>query len=91
VEGPSGLSFSRHSFTSPVPLAEQMRPSDLTHYFGQEHVLGQDKVLRMLLEKRDIPSMILWGPPGCGKVLTSNMKQIYYIPFKGYSMLLDEL
>jgi putative ATPase len=69
----SGASNFRHNFTSHIPLAEQMRPSDLTHYFGQEHVLGQDKVLRTLLEKRDIPSMILWGPPGCGKVLLNQV------------------
>ncbi|PNF22467.1 hypothetical protein B7P43_G15067 [Cryptotermes secundus] len=66
IEVPSSSSF-RQTFTSPVPLAEQMRPTDLTNYFGQEHVLGLHKVLRTLLEKRDIPSMILWGPPGCGK------------------------
>ncbi|GFG35197.1 hypothetical protein Cfor_11687 [Coptotermes formosanus] len=73
MEGPSGSSSFRQSFTSPVPLAEQMRPSDLTHYFGQEHVLGQDKVLRTLLEKRDVPSMILWGPPGCGKTTLAHI------------------
>jgi putative ATPase len=69
----SSTSNFRHNLTSPVPLAEQMRPSDLTHFVGQEHVLGQDKVLRMLLEKRDVPSMILWGPPGCGKVLLNQV------------------
>lgn len=67
IEVPSASSFHQ-SFTSHVPLAEQMRPTDLANYFGQEHVLGLHKVLRTLLEKKDIPSMILWGPPGCGKV-----------------------
>lgn len=45
-----------------------MRPSTLFDYVGQEHVLGPNKILRQLLEKHEIPSMILWGPPGCGKV-----------------------
>ena len=57
------------SITSGVPLAEQLRPDCLDDYVGQEHVLGVDKILRLLLDKHDIPSMILWGPPGCGKVL----------------------
>lgn len=52
---------------SNIPLAEQMRPSTLFDYVGQEHVLGANKILRQLLEKQEIPSMILWGPPGCGK------------------------
>lgn len=50
-----------------------MRPSDLACYFGQEHVLGQNKVLRSLLEKKDIPSMVLWGPPGCGKTTLAHI------------------
>lgn len=45
-----------------------MRPNSLEEYVGQHHVLGKDKILRQLLVKKDIPSMILWGPPGCGKV-----------------------
>uniref|UniRef100_A0A1B6C8Q5 UBZ4-type domain-containing protein n=1 Tax=Clastoptera arizonana TaxID=38151 RepID=A0A1B6C8Q5_9HEMI len=55
------------STSSTVPLAEQMRPSTLEDYVGQSHVLGHNKVLRSLLEQNVIPSMILWGPPGCGK------------------------
>jgi putative ATPase len=51
-----------------VPLAEQLRPTNLDEYVGQEKVLGKNQMLRKLLEKRQIPSMILWGPPGCGKV-----------------------
>nr|CAD7460206.1 unnamed protein product [Timema tahoe] len=64
---------------STVPLAEQMRPVDLTCFVGQNHVLGQDKVLRTLLQKQDIPSMILWGPPGCGKVMRYTTSSLLYI------------
>jgi len=56
------------SLKNSTPLAEQMRPLDISGYVGQDHVLGADKVLRILLDKHEIPSMILWGPPGCGKV-----------------------
>lgn len=50
------------------PLADKMRPCTLQHYMGQEKVLGEDTMLRKLLQANDIPSIILWGPPGCGKV-----------------------
>ena len=51
-----------------VPLAEQMRPLTLEDYVGQDQAVGRDKLLRSLLDSHQIPSMIFWGPPGCGKV-----------------------
>lgn len=50
------------------PLAERLRPDTLGDYVGQERVLGAQTLLRSLLESHEIPSLILWGPPGCGKV-----------------------
>ncbi|ELU14678.1 hypothetical protein CAPTEDRAFT_227011 [Capitella teleta] len=50
-----------------IPIAEQLRPTCFSEYSGQEKVLGENQALRKLLEKQQIPSMILWGPPGCGK------------------------
>lgn len=50
------------------PLADKMRPASLQDYRGQDKVLGEDTMLRKLLQANDIPSIILWGPPGCGKV-----------------------
>lgn len=50
-----------------APLAEKVRPRNLDEYIGQEHILGKGKVLRQLIETDQIPSMILWGPPGVGK------------------------
>ena len=55
---------------SNVPLAERMRPLTLGDYIGQEQAIGRKKLLRSLFEANKIPSMILWGPPGCGKVKT---------------------
>ncbi|XP_053322830.1 ATPase WRNIP1 isoform X2 [Spea bombifrons] len=49
------------------PLADKMRPSSLQDYMGQNKVLGENTMLRTLLQSNDIPSIILWGPPGCGK------------------------
>lgn len=49
------------------PLAERMRPNSLDQYIGQEHILGPGKVLRQAIESNQIPSFILWGPPGVGK------------------------
>ncbi|XP_015584728.1 ATPase WRNIP1 isoform X3 [Cephus cinctus] len=53
--------------SSYIPLAEKMRPLSLSQYVGQKHILDYGTVLYQLLEKNEIPSMILWGPPGCGK------------------------
>lgn len=50
-----------------APLAERMRPRTIEEYVGQEHLLGPGKFLRTLIEKDQVPSLILWGPPGSGK------------------------
>ena len=49
------------------PLASRMRPEDLEDFVGQEHLLGEGKLLRQLINQDRIPSMIFWGPPGVGK------------------------
>ena len=49
------------------PLAARMRPRNLDEFVGQEHLLGEGKVLRNLIERDSISSMIFWGPPGVGK------------------------
>ncbi|MEI7741227.1 MAG: replication-associated recombination protein A [bacterium] len=50
-----------------MPLADRMRPLNLAEYVGQEHLLGEGKILKLAIEQKQIPSMILWGPPGSGK------------------------
>jgi putative ATPase len=49
------------------PLAERMRPRNLDDFVGQSRILGENASLRAALEAGEIPSLILWGPPGCGK------------------------
>ncbi len=49
------------------PLAFRMRPNTLEDYVGQEHILGKDKILYRTIKADRLSSIILWGPPGCGK------------------------
>ena len=49
------------------PLAERMRPGNFDEYVGQRHLVGKNGVLRRAIESGNIPSFILWGPPGVGK------------------------
>jgi len=49
------------------PLAARMRPRDLDDFVGQERVVGPGRPLRRMVERDEVPSMILWGPPGSGK------------------------
>ena len=50
-----------------VPLAERMRPGRLEDFAGQEDLLGKGKILQQLIRQKNIPSLLLWGPPGSGK------------------------
>lgn len=53
--------------TSRTPLAERMRPQSLKNFVGQEDIVGEGKLLPSLLGAGNLPSLILWGPPGTGK------------------------
>ncbi len=56
-----------------APLAERMRPNTLDELVGQEHLTGHGSILRTAIENGNIPSMILWGPPGTGKTTIANI------------------
>jgi putative ATPase len=51
----------------PAPLADRMRPKTINEFLGQAHLVGEGKFLRKILEEKELPSLILWGPPGTGK------------------------
>ncbi|MGM0553908.1 MAG: replication-associated recombination protein A [Pseudomonadota bacterium] len=58
---------------SAAPLAERMRPTRLDEMVGQDHLVGPDAALRQAIEQGQTPSMILWGPPGCGKTTLARL------------------
>lgn len=59
--------FEEQINDSHVPLAEKMRPDTLEEFAGQEHLVGEGKPIRLMIEKNEPVSMIFWGPPGVGK------------------------
>ncbi|MBD93289.1 MAG: AAA family ATPase [Acidobacteria bacterium] len=67
-----------------APLAARMRPRNFDEYAGQEHLVGPGRALRKSIEADQIPSMVLWGPPGSGKTTLANliatMTRSYFSP-----------
>jgi putative ATPase len=66
-----------------APLAERLRPRKLEDLFGQAHLTGKDSILRKAIDQQQIPSMILWGPPGVGKttiagIIAHTLQQPFY-------------
>jgi putative ATPase len=58
---------------SAAPLADRMRPRNLDEVIGQDGLVGDDGVLRLLLNRGELPSMLFWGPPGCGKTTLARL------------------
>ncbi|MBV5339008.1 MAG: replication-associated recombination protein A [Deltaproteobacteria bacterium] len=56
-----------------APLAERMRPRTVAEFSGQEHLLGEGRILRRMIETDSLASLILWGPPGCGKTTLAHI------------------
>ena len=72
-----------------APLAARMRPRTLGEFVGQEHLLAEGKALRLLVEKDELASMILWGPPGTGKTTLARViaesTRSTFVPFSAVS------
>src|SRR5437762_11584093 len=68
-----------------APLADRMRPQTLDEVMGQGHLLDPGKPLRTAIERDQVPSMILWGPPGVGKTtlaqIVAKMTKSTFVPF----------
>jgi putative ATPase len=72
-----------------APLAARMRPRSLEEFVGQEHIIGQGRVLRKAIESGQLPSIIFWGPPGSGKTtlafIISNTTNSHFSPISAVS------
>ena len=78
-----------------APLATRMRPTNLHTFVGQEHIIGKGRVLRRAIESGRIPSIILWGPPGCGKTtlayIMASATSTYFSPISAVSANVNDL
>ena len=77
------------------PLAARLRPRDLSEFCGQEHLLGEKKVLRRIIESDTVGSMIFWGPPGVGKTtlarIIANKTKARFIDFSAVTSGIKEI
>lgn len=77
------------------PLAERLRPTTIDEIVGQEHLLGEGKILRNLIENDRVSSMIFWGPPGVGKTtiakVIANMTKADFITFSAVTSGIKEI
>jgi len=72
-----GPNLFQHStsiqFQQEAPLAARERPRNFSEFIGQDHIIGEGRVLRKSIEADQVPSIILWGPPGSGKTTLANI------------------
>ena len=77
------------------PLAERMRPESFADYVGQQHILGPGKPLRVQIERDQLQSLILWGPPGVGKTslarLIARITKCDFVPFSAVMSGMKEI
>ena len=79
---------------SSSPLSNRMRPVVFEEYIGQNHIMSEDSIFRISIEKDMIPSMIFWGPPGSGKttlarLISQNPSGIFLCKHSEYSVTLS--
>ena len=78
-----------------APLASRLRPTTLEEYVGQKHLLGKGKILRQLIDKDQISSMIFWGPPGVGKTtlarIIAERTQASFVEFSAVTSGIKEI
>jgi putative ATPase len=72
-QGPSLFAAAGLDRAAPRPLADKLRPADLSEVVGQDHLLGPDGALTRMLETRSLGSLVFWGPPGTGKTTVARL------------------
>jgi len=86
---------SKNTREASQPLAERMRPQSLKSFIGQSHIVGEGAIIRRAIEEDRLFSMILWGPPGCGKTTLSRIiakeTKAYFIHFSAVLSGVKEL
>lgn len=89
------LSLFDNNKNQSIPLANRLRPETLEEFAGQEHLLGKGKMLRQLIERDQISSMIFWGPPGVGKTtlasIIANRTRSNFINFSAVTSGIKEI
>lgn len=89
------LSLFSQEIRQNMPLASRMRPETLSDYIGQKHLLGEGRVLKNMLDKELVSSMIFWGPPGVGKTtlarIIANMTHTSFIDFSAVTSGIKEI
>ena len=85
--------FDNRSTTT--PLADRMRPETLDDYAGQKHLIGEGKILRRMIDRDEVQSMIFWGPPGVGKTtlarIIANTTKARFINFSAVTSGIKEI
>lgn len=89
------LSLFSEEVNISTPLASRLRPQTLDDYIGQEHLVGRGKILRQMLNKDMISSMIFWGPPGVGKTtlarIIARMTRSSFVDFSAVTSGIKEI
>lgn len=87
--------FSNQNNDDNTPLANRVRPTTLEDFVGQQHLIGDKKVLRDIIDQDKIPSLIFWGPPGVGKTtlaeIIANKTQANFITFSAVTSGINDI
>ena len=78
-----------------APLADRMRPQDFEHFYGQEHLVGQNSPLRQAIQADNLASLIFWGPPGSGKTtlarIIAQKTKAHFVKFSAVNTSINDV